>query len=121
MTLSSQGTTVTFAGAALGKVVGVGGSFASQPRAINELAYNVDADTGQYLPVYEKTTCDQSLDLDCIATSFSTAVVGTKGALSVTGSGWSVSFGVAICADVKVTARVGDIVRVQYSFKRSYA
>lgn len=121
MTISSQGTTVTFNGAGIGKVVGVNGSFASQPRAINELAYNVDSGTQQYLPVYEQTTCEQNIDLECIATSFSTTIVGTKGELSVSGSGWSLSFGVAICADVKVTAKVGDIVRTQYSFKRSYA
>ena len=117
---SSQGTTVTFAGATLGKIVGVNGTFSTSAKEIRELRNNVTPDTGQYLSIYEKTTCDQTVELEAIASSFSLAKVGTKGALSVSGSGWSFSFGTAFLENIKVTAKVGDVLRLNYSFKRSF-
>jgi len=117
---SSQGTTVSFGGATLGKIVGVNGTFSTGAKEIRPLANNVTPDTGQYLSVYEKTTCEQTVELEAIAGSFNLASVGTTGALSVSGSGWSFSFGAAFLENIKVTAKVGDVLRLNYSFKRSY-
>jgi hypothetical protein len=119
-TASSQGTSVSFGGATLGKIVGVNGTFATGAREIQQLADNVDPGTGQYLSIYEKTTCDQTVELEAIAGSFNLSSVGTKGVLSVSGSGWSFSLGVAILESVKVAAKVGDVLRLNYSFRRSY-
>lgn len=117
---SSQGTSVSFAGSTLGKIVGVNGTFATGAKEIRELRNNVAQDTRQYLSIYEQTTCDQTVELEAIAGSFNLASVGTKGPLSVSGVGWSFSFGTAFLENVKVTAKVGDVLRVNYSFKRSY-
>lgn len=119
-TITSQGTSVSFGGSPIGKLLGVSGSFASPQKEIRALAPNLAGDTGQYLSIYEETTCEQSVELECLAETFSLATVGTKGALSVTGSGWSLSFPAAICENMKVTAKVGDLVRLTYAFKRSY-
>jgi hypothetical protein len=117
---SSQGTSVSFRGASLGKIVGVNGSFSTGAKEIRQLARNVAPDTGQYLSIYEETTCDQTVELEAIAGSFNLASVGTKGALSVVGVGWSFSFGTAFLENIKVTAKVGDVLRLSYSFRRSY-
>lgn len=117
---TSQGTTVSFGGASLGKIVGINGSFSTGTKEIRALAPNVAPDTGQYLSVYEQTTCDQTVELEAIASGFSLSSVGTKGRLSVNGSGWSFSFGTAFLESIKVTAKVGDVLRLNYSFKRSY-
>jgi len=117
---SSQGTSVSFAGVTLGKIVGVNGSFSTAAKEIRALSPNVTQDTGQYLSIYEKTTCDQTVELEAIAGSFNLATVGTKGRLSVIGTGWSFTFGTAYLENIKLTAKVGDVLRVSYSFKRSY-
>lgn len=117
---SSQGTTVTFSGSTLGKIVGVNGTFSTGAKEIRELKYNVAPDTKQYLSIYEQTTCEQTVELEAIAGSFSLARVGTKGLLSVSGNGWSFSFGTAFLENIKVTAKVGDVLRLNYSFKRSH-
>lgn len=117
---TSQGTTVSFRGSVLGKIVGINGSFATGAKEIRALKNNVAPDTGQYLSIYEKTTCDQTVELEAIAGSFNLANVGTKGSLSVSGVGWSFSFGTAFLESIKVTAKVGDVLRLNYSFKRSY-
>jgi hypothetical protein len=109
-----------FAGAALGRIVGVNGSFATGSKEIRALAPNVTPDTGQYLSIYEETTCDQTVELEAIADSFTLSSVGSKGPLSVGGVGWSFSFGTAFLENMKVTAKVGDLLRINYSFKRSY-
>jgi len=121
MAASSQGTVVLFGGATLGKIVGVNGTFSTGAKEIRALANNVTPDTGQYLSIYEKTTCDQTVELEALADSFSLASVGTKGQLSVTGVGWSFSFGTALLENIKVTAKVGDLLRLNYSFKRSFS
>jgi hypothetical protein len=118
--VTSQGTTVAFNGSTLGKVVGVNGSFSTSAKEIRPLAANTAPDTGQYLAVYEQTTCDQTVELEAIAGSFDLSRVGTKGPLSVTGIGWAFSFGTAFLENIKVTAKVGDVLRLSYSFKRSY-
>lgn len=118
--LSAQGTTVSFGGV-IGKVVGVNGSFSTNAKEIKPLANNVAPDTGQYLSIYEKTTCEQTVELEVIASSFDLSSVGTKRALSVVGSGWSFSFGTAFLESIKVTAKVGDLLRLNYAFKRSYS
>jgi hypothetical protein len=117
---SSQGTTVTFKGATLGKIVGVSGTFSTGAKEIRALSRNVTPDTGQYLSIYEQTTCEQTVELEAIAGLFSLASVGTKGVLSVSGAGWSFSFGTAFLENIKVTAKVGDVLKLNYSFKRSY-
>lgn len=117
---SSQGTTVSFRGSTLGKVVSVSGTFATGAKEIRQLASNLAPDTGQYLSIYEKTTCDQTVELEALAGSFNLSNVGTKGALSVSGAGWSFSFGTAFLENIKVTAKVGDVLRLNYSFKRSF-
>lgn len=119
--LSSQGATVTFNGQGLGKVVGVNGSFSTGAKEIRQLADNLDVGTQQYLSILEKTLCEQSIDLEVIATSFNTNIIGTKAPLAVTGSQWSLSFGMAFCADIKVTAKVADVLRMTYQFKRTYS
>lgn len=117
---SSQGTVVSFRGSTLGKVVSVSGAFATGAKEIRQLASNLAPDTGQYLSIYEKTTCDQTVELEALAGSFNLSNVGTKGALSVSGAGWSFSFGTAFLENIKVTAKVGDVLRLNYSFKRSF-
>jgi hypothetical protein len=118
--VTSQGTTVSFNGSTLGKIVGVNGSFSTGAKEIRPLAANVAPDTGQYLAVYEQTTCDQTVELEAIAGSFNLSSVGKKGRLAVNGTGWSFSFGTAFLENIKVTAKVGDVLRLSYSFKRSY-
>jgi hypothetical protein len=120
MAVTSQGTTVVFAGSTLGKIVGVNGSFSTTAKEIRALSPNVAQDTGQYLSIYEQTTCEQTVELEAIVGSYNLADVGTKGRLSVTGVGWSFSFGLAILESIKLTAKVGDVLRISYSFKRSY-
>lgn len=117
---SSQGTVVSFGGSSLGKVVSVSGTFATSAKEIRQLASNIAPDSGQYLSIYEKTTCEQTVELEAIAGSFNLSHVGTKGALSVSGAGWSFSFGTAFLENIKVTAKVGDVLRLNYSFKRSF-
>lgn len=117
---SSQGTSVSFNGSTLGKIVGVNGTFSTGAKEIRALSPNVTPDTGQYLSIYEQTTCDQTVELEALAGSFNLASVGTKGALSVSGNGWSFSFGTAFLENIKVTAKVGDVLRLNYSFKRSF-
>jgi hypothetical protein len=117
---SSQGTSVSFNGTTLGNVVGVNGTFSTGAKEIRQLANNTSRDTGQYLSIYEQTTCDQTVELEALADSFNLADVGTKGSLSVTGVGWSFSFGTAFLENIKVTAKVGDVLRLNYSFKRSF-
>jgi hypothetical protein len=117
--ITSQGTGVTFRGSVLGKVVGVSGSFVSPLKEIRPLTIGVDRDTGQYLCVFEQTLCEQIIEVEAMATSFSLSIVGSTGALSVSGSGWYLNFGIAICENVKVTAKVGDVLRLNYSFRRS--
>lgn len=118
--LSSQGTSVTFNGGAIGYVVGVNGSFSTGLKEIRLLANAVAPDSGQYLPIYEQTNCEQTVELEVLASSFDIATVGRKGGLSVSGNGWSFSFGTAICESIKVAAKVGDLVRLNCSFKRSF-
>jgi hypothetical protein len=117
---SAQGTTVSFSGVTLGKIVGVNGTFATGVKEIRQLAPNIAPDSGQYLSIYEQTTCDQTVELEAIAGSFDLASVGMTGSLSVNGTGWSFSFGAALLENIKVTAKVGDVLRINYSFKRSY-
>jgi hypothetical protein len=118
--LTSQGTSVSFGATSLGKIVGVNGSFATGTKEIRALAPNVAPDTGQYVSIFEQTTCDQTIELEAIAESFDIGSVGTKNALSVSGVGWSFSFGTAFMENMKVTAKVGDLLRITYAFKRSY-
>lgn len=118
--LTSQGTAIEFGGVSLGKIVGVNGSFSTGAKEIRELAPNVDEATGQYLSIYEQTMCEQTVELEAIASSFDTSRVGTTGALSVSNVGWSMSFGVAFLESMKVTAKVGDLLRLNYAFKRTY-
>lgn len=120
MPLTSQGTAVTFNGGAIGSVVGVSGSFTTALKEIRPLANTVAPDTGQYLPIYEQTNCEQTVELEVLAGSFDLSTVGAKGPLSVGGVGWSFSFGTAICESIKLTAKVGDLVRLNCSFKRSF-
>lgn len=117
--LTSQGTTVTFGGV-IGKVVGVTGSFATALKEIRPLAATLDNATGQYLSIYEQTGCDQTMELEVIASTFALADVGAKRGLSVTGSGWSINLGTAICEKITVAAKVGDVLRLTYSFRRTY-
>jgi hypothetical protein len=116
---TSQGTTVTFNGRGLGKVISVGGSFSSPHKEIRPLNVGVDSDTGQYLPVFEETLCEQQVDIEAMATSWAIGVVGSKGELAVDGTGWYLNFGIAICENVKLTAKVGDVLRISYTFRRS--
>jgi hypothetical protein len=117
---SSQGTSVSFKGETLGKIVSVSGTFTTGAKEIRQLANNVAPDTGQYLSIYEQTTCEQTVELEAMAGSFNLASVGTKGGLTVSGTGWSFSFGAAFLENIKVTAKVGDVLRLNYSFKRSF-
>ena len=117
---TSQGTTIVFAGSTLGKIVGVNGSFLTAAKEIRALSPNVAPDTGQYLSIYEQTTCDQTVELEAIVGAYNLADVGTKGPLSVRGVGWSFFFGTAFLESIKLTAKVGDVLRINYSFKRSY-
>jgi hypothetical protein len=116
---TSQGTTVTFDGDELGRVVSVSGSFSSPHKEIRPLDVGVDVDTGQYLPVFEQTLCEQQVDIEAMTTAFSFSVVGAKGQLAVSGTGWFLNFGIAICENVKLTAKVGDVLRISYTFRRS--
>lgn len=117
--LTSQGTSVSF-GSVIGKVVSATGSFATALKEIRPLAATLDSSTGQYLSIYEQTGCDQTLELEVIASSFNVAVVGSKQTLTVTGTGWSLNFGQAICEKVTVAAKVADVLRLNYSFRRTY-
>ena len=119
--LSSQGTSVSFKKEVIGNLVSVSGNFLSASKEIRQLANNLTDDTQQYLSIYEKTTCDQTVELEALCSSFSLADVGTTGLLSVTGDTWSFSFGVAYLESIKLTAKVGDVLRLNYSFKRSFA
>lgn len=116
---TSQGTTVTFGGAELGRVVSVIGSFSSPYKEIRPLDIGVDSDTGQYLPVFEETLCEQQVDIEAMTTTFRFRVVGSKGRLAVNGTGWYLNFGIAICENVKLTAKVGDVLRISYTFRRT--
>lgn len=118
---SSQGTTASFKGATLGKLVSISGSFSTNTKEIRPLAASVAQDTGQYLSIYEQTTCEQTVELEAIGGSFSLDDVGGKGPLSVSGSGWSFSLGQAILESIKVTAKVGDLLRINYAFKRTFS
>lgn len=120
MLLTSQGTSLSFGGTALGNVVNVNGSFATGAKEIRAMAPNVAPDTGQYLSIYEQTTCEQTVEIEAIATAFVIGSVGTKQALSVSGVGWSFSFGTAFMESMKVSAKVGDLLRITYAFKRSF-
>ena len=118
--LSSQGTTIEFNGNAIGNLVSLNGNFSTASKEIRQLAKNLTEDTQQYLSIYEKTTCDQTVELETICSSFDLASVGTTGKLSVRGDSWSFTFGVAYLEGIKLTAKVGDVLRLNYSFKRSY-
>lgn len=122
--VSSQGTTVTFNGQSLGKVVGVSGKFASATKEVRSLDANVDNQTGQYLSIYEPTLCDQTVEIESIgggSGSVSSGMVGSKGSLFVSGDGWLISFGFAICESFTITAKVGDVVRFTCAFKRTFS
>lgn len=87
------------------------------------LSANTDDATGQYLSLYEQTVCEQTVEIEALASdSLDSSIVGSKQTLSISGGGgWYVTFGTAICESFKITAKVGDVVRVNLSFKRSYA
>ena len=121
--VSSQGATCTWKGATLGKVVSVSGTFASPIKEIRELATNLDL-AGRYLSIYEKTLCEQTVEVEVIASSAATLAdgdVGTVHPLSFSGAGWSISFDYAILENFRVAAKVADVVRLSLSFKRSFA
>ena len=120
--VSSQGATCSWNGP-LGKVVSVSGTFASPIKEIRELANNLD-DGERYLSIYEKTVCEQTVEVEVIVSSSSTlsdTSVGTVHALSIAGEGWSMNFPYAILEKFVINAKVADVVRVSLSFKRSFA
>jgi hypothetical protein len=117
--LSSQGTSVTF-GTPLGKLVGVNVDIATPLKEIRKLTQTLD-EGNRYLSTYEKTTCDQTVEVEVIATGFDSTVVGAKNVLTVTGVGWTASFPDSVMEKFRVTAKVGDMLRATFSFRRSAA
>lgn len=124
-TLTSQGTTVTFGSYNIGKVVGLTLNFSSPTKEIRELATNVDSLTGQYCSIYEQTTCEQTFDLETLApgggSALSVGIVGKKDTLTIAGQSLNFTYQNTLCESLQVTAKVGDIVRLQLKFKRSFA
>lgn len=120
--VSAQGTYVTFGGASLGKVVSVDGDFKSATKEIRALAPNLDVSTGQYLSIFEPTVCEQTVKIDSLASAdaVTSAIVGSKQELVITGTGWSISFPAAICESFTISAKLGDVVRFSCAFKRTY-
>ena len=123
---SSQGTslvwTKTTGGVtALGRLLDVDMTFNSPLREIKPLSSSALDESGRYLSIYEQTTCDQTINVTALLTSFYVSSVGSKGSLSATGNGWSISFPVSIMENMKVTAKVGDYLRVSYTFRRSFS
>jgi hypothetical protein len=119
MALSSQGTSVTF-GTPLGKVVGINVDVSTPLKEIRTLAASLD-ECGRYLSTYEKTTCDQTVEVEVIATGFDSSVVGGKNTLTITGNGWTSTFQNAVMEKFRITAKVGDMLRATFSFRRSAA
>ena len=123
---SSQGTTLTWTKTvggvvALGRLLDVDMTFNSPLREIKPLSSSALDESGRYLSIYEQTTCDQTINVTALLTSFYVSNVGSKGSLSATGNGWSISFPVSIMENMKVTAKVGDYLRVSYTFRRSFS
>jgi len=120
--ISAQGTTISFGGSNLGKVTDIDAQFNSPSREIHPLMGNSVDEAGRYLSIYEKTVCDHTMSVSAIATSFNTSSVGTKAALTVSGAGgWSINFPHAIMESMKVVAKAGDVLKVSYTFKRSFS
>jgi hypothetical protein len=117
--ISAQGVTATFSGSNLGKVTDIDGDFNTSLKEIRPLANNND-EAGRYLSVYEKTLCDHVVTLSAFAEQFSSNDVGASGALVISGNGWSLTFPSAVLEKLKVTAKVGDYLRVSYTFRRSF-
>lgn len=121
--ISSQGSSVTFGGTSLGKVVSVSGDFSSATKEIRPLSPNLDDATGQYLSIFESTVCDQTVKVESIGASgaATSSIVGSKQSLIVAGDGWYITFPSAICEKFEITAKVGDVVRFSCAFKRTYS
>ena len=119
--LSAQGTAITFNRSPLGYVTDIDGQFNSPPREIHPLNSSAVDEAGRYMNTYEQTTCDHTISVSVIATSFDTSSVGTKAQLLVVGTNWSINFPHAIMESMKVVAKVGDVLRVSYTFRRSFS
>lgn len=116
---TAQGTTLSWGGS-IGRVVSIQVNAASSLREIRPLAATLD-EGGRYLSTYEQTTCDQTIDVELIASSsasISTSDVGLKKSLTVSGPGLSYSAS-AILEKVSFTSKVADILRIQATFRRT--
>jgi hypothetical protein len=125
--ITSQGTSLTLTLADgggtinLGKLLDVDMAFNSPLREIKPLRDDALDESGRYLSIYEQTTCDHTMNVSALTTGFSVTSVGKKGSLSAVGVGWSITFPVAIMENMKVVAKVGDYLRVSYTFRRSFS
>jgi hypothetical protein len=117
--LPAQGTRVTFRGATLGRVLGVDGDAKAPPRILHPLSADCVDDAGRYVPVLEAGLLEQGVDLQVLAASVDFSLVGSRGELVVAGKGWNLTVPVAYLESAKVSAKVGDFVRVSFAFKRS--
>lgn len=113
MAVYAQETTVSFGGGSLSEVTNISISGAS--------ATIVDVtgrDTG-LVKIYEVGDVDLgSVTVEALAGGLSTADLGTKDSLSISGAGISWS-GKAIFESLEASVTVGDVVRISYKFRMS--
>lgn len=119
MPITSQGVYASFGGTNLGKLTDIEGEFATALKEIRPLNNNND-EAGRYLSVYEKTLCDHRVNVSAFAEAFNTSSVGSSSSLVISGQNWSISFPACVMESMKVTAKVGDYLRVSYTFRRSF-
>lgn len=124
-TITSQGSSLAWTTSSgvvnLGRIVDIDMTFNSPLREIKPLSSSALDESNRYLSIYEQTTCDHTMSVSAFATNFAVASVGQKGSLAAVGVGWSITFPTAVMENMKVTAKVGDYLRVSYTFRRSYS
>ena len=118
--ITAQGSWLFFNGSTLGRITDVDAEFNSPLREIHPLSSGAIDEASRYMPIFEKTSCDHKMSISAFAEGFNTASVGTKGPLVASGNGWSINFPCAVMESMKVTAKIGDLLRVSYTFRRSW-
>lgn len=118
--ITAQGSWLLFNGSTLGRITDIDAEFNSPLREIHPLSSGAVDEAGRYMPIFEKTACDHKMSITALAEGFNTAAVGSKGPLVAGGSGWSINFPCAVMESLKCTAKVGDLMRVSYTFRRSW-
>lgn len=118
--ITSQGVSLTFGGTYIGRLTDIDGEFTTTLKEIQPLTAEAVDEAGRYLSLYRKSSCDHRMNVSTITTSFDTSTVGGTGQLVASGAGWSICFPFAVLESLKFTAKVGDYLRVNYTFRRTY-